>query len=811
MNLRGREDGPQRVNGYLASVRSIVFLSLCLAAMAHAQKPNGVYQPGKGQPVAWTINDAKTLIWGGAPYLPVGVRVDGTAASIQAAKAGGIQDVLVELPAGGTNWDTAIKALEAAQLRYLIDISSLAPMARGFAIEPQAYSISGITEPRKIEATIPGATSVLTVLVTKRDNNVEKVSRRTLENGRLSMDVRPLNDLEHILLIYPEMKSLEQPDLWEAMDEHRDTVVTSLKRHAPGSGLRGIVNPMGRVMTLARSEVRFVPNSPYFRFELRTYLEKKYRNVDVAQRAWSLAANDLKTFDEMARLAPLWAGTKGIPELWDPTTDRLIPCDLKRSSIWRDLRDVVAAAGARRYQRLTAAIRQAVDVPVVQDWSGWASAYEGEFVSVDGIGARVTGQTPSQQLNSAGTAASTIYRWKSPGWFLATSIEAGGESFQFAATTDDLASLGARGWFFVASKPADLAAIAAVSVQKANETSLAQFSSTAVFFPENAANPAATQKLPSGKWWLPSPASGNRVDLGSQYSGYRINDGPNSFFAIWSTKPAHRVKLRTTKGKQMIFNTVDGSDPKPKLVKGGVEVEVGNFPLLVSGTEEIPVPDPAVQETIARFGALAKLAEKKRQEFMEERYGFADALAGLDVNPGGSFTMMRQWYWRLGGRFTDYLWLEAEFSKNHNFSETLQKLGTSNSNVLNLKTTLEAYAQTYYADYSAIARSDAELEVWIAAKIPAAARPFVTITIGGQVLSIQGEGLSGYADGYCWYRLGTTKVVPGNNKIQLGVNAPLGAELAVDTILLYPGTFRPNGVVPPDPIDFSAVTIKKNG
>ncbi|MBC8065203.1 MAG: hypothetical protein H7Y17_10260, partial [Chlorobia bacterium] len=346
-------------------MRSLVIGVLFASTLVQAQRSSGTYHPTKGQAVAWSINAAKTLVWGGSPYMPVGVRVDAQPASIQAAKAAGIQDVLVELPAGGTGWDDALKSLEGSSMRYLIEISSLAPMAKGYAIEPQAYSISGITAPRKIEATIPGASSVLTVLVTKRDNNVEKVTRRTLENGRLSIDVRPLNDLEHILLIYPEMRSLEQPDLWEAMDEHRDTLVTSLKQHAPGIGLRGIVNPLGRTMALARTEIRFVPSSPYFRFELKTYLEKKYRSVEVAQRAWSMSSNALKTFDDLARLCPLWAGDKGIPELWDPSNDQLIPSDLKRSSIWKDIRDVVSSAGARRYQRLTTAIRQATDVPVV--------------------------------------------------------------------------------------------------------------------------------------------------------------------------------------------------------------------------------------------------------------------------------------------------------------------------------------------------------------------------------------------------------------------------------------------------------------
>lgn len=802
--------GLELVNGYLGFVRITALGVVLLACAAQAQKSSGTYEPAKGQPVAWSINPAKTLIWGGAPYMPVGLRVDGQPASIQAAKAAGVQDLLVELPAAGTGWDDAIKALEGNSMRYLIEVSSLAPMAKGYAIEPQAYSVSGITDARKIEATIPGAASVLTILITKRDNNVERVTRRTLENGKLSIDVKPLNDLEHVLLIYPEMRSTEQPDLWEAMDEHRDTIVTSLKRAAPGPGFRGLVNPLGRTFTLARNEMRFVPSNPYFRYELRTYLEKKYRNVDVAQRAWSLSSNSFKTFDDLARLCPLWAGTKGIPQVWDPSSDILVQVDMKKSAIWKDLRDVVAAAGSRRYQRLTAAIRQATDVPVIQEWSGWAPAYEGESIAVDGIGARITGQSPTQQVESACRAASTIYRWKTPGWLIATEMEGSNEPQQLQAMIDDLGSLGVRGWFASTTSPDVMKAIAAIGVQKAGDVGLSTSASTAVFFPENAFNPATPQRLPGGNWWLPTPQGGNRVDLGTQFSGYRLSDGTNSFFAIWSNTGPVRVKLRTTKAKQMVFSSVDGSDVKPKNVKGGVEVNIGTVPLLISGVDDVPVPEPAVQETIARFAAMMKISEQRKIDFIEERYGFADSLAGLDVNPGGSFATMRQWYWRLGTQYASYSWIEAEYSKNHNFSEVLDRIGASSSRVLNLKTALEAYAQAYYADYQFLGRSEEELEVWIAAKIPAQVRQYVSITVGGQLLTIQGEGLSAYGDGYHWYRLGTTKVIPGTNKIRLAVDAPQGADLAVDTILLYPGSFRPNGIVPPDPIDFSAIKVKKN-
>jgi len=229
---------------------------------------------------------------------------------------------------------------------------------------------------------------------------------------------------------------------------------------------------------------------------------------------------------------------------------------------------------------------------------------------------------------------------------------------------------------------------------------------------------------------------------------------------------------------------------------------------MIYGTDDIPVPEPAYQETIARFGYLAKLAEEKRMEIYEEKFHFADALAGFDANPGGNFYSMREWFWKLSSRFAPYVWQEAEFSKINNFSEPLSQMGCSNAWCLALRSTLESFAQTYYADYSFQTRSTDLLEVWVAAKLPPQAKQYVTLSVGGQTLSIEGEGLSQYGSGFAWYKMGTTKLVPGISKIRLTVDAPQGTDLAIDTILLIPGNFRPNGVYMPDAVDFSTIKPK---
>jgi hypothetical protein len=793
------------VSGSLAIVRLLLLAAAIAAPSLALAQSSGTFKPQGAAPASWSINPNHTLIWNGQPYLPLGLRIDGNPADIKTARAAGVSDVIVQLPAIGMGWKEAFAELESSQMRYLIDISSLAPMAKGYAVEPQGYRISGITSKRLIDAKIPGALSALAVLMTRRDSQIERVVRMPISNGKLQFEVNPLNDLEHVLLIYPEMRSIQQADLWDAMDEHRDNVITALRKSPPGPGLRGLVNPVGTMLQLTGGELRFVPSSPYFRFELRSYLESKYKNIEATMRTWAMSAAPIEGFDHLARLVPLWSGQRGVPQLWDPETDKLYQCDSKRSGIWRDIQDVITNAATRRYQRLVLAIRGTVDVPVIQEWAGWAAEYESGTPALDGIGMRAAGTSPSEITESASRAASSITRWRKPGWLTATSVDLGGAKEAtglLPAVIDDLVSLGARGWFVEAPANPDLAkAVGALATQRAADVSAASYSPQPVYFPENAYNPASAQRL-GPRWWLPSPANGNRVDLGAGFSAYRMSDGTGSYFALWNQAGVARVKLRMENAKSITFETMDGSDCKPKLVKGGVEVTVGNMPLIIRGTSELPIPESALAETLARFDALCKAAEKRRMDPTEERYYFSDAYAGFDRNPGGSFSTMRRWFWRLSDRVASYTWLEAEASRDYNFSETILSAGCSAGGAIAVQSQLNAADQVFVANYTVPVKTEEDVELWIAARIPAVRRGDVEIVIGSQVLKIEGEPVSLYGAGYGWYKLGQTRIGGASAKLQLRVNAPQGADMAFDTIVLYPGSFRPNGVTPPDAIVF---------
>jgi hypothetical protein len=745
----------------------------------------------------WSINEHHTLIWAGQPYMPVGVRIDGAPSAVAAAKDSGVADVLVDLPVSGTGWKDTLESLESRQMRYMLRVSSLAPMAHGFAIEPQGYRVAGIEKKTKVEVALPGAVTAFVVLAAKRDGAIQSKERVPVINGKLTYEANPGPAYEHVLLIYPEMASAEQPDFWEQLDTHRDALLSALRRNPLGPGLRGLVNPMGRAADLPGKEVRFVPTNLYFRIELRNFLEQRYKTVQTALRSWSMAGGDLNTFDDLARLVPLWSGDRGINQMLDPTTNQIYAADRRYSTAWADITQVVSQAGARRFDRLVRAIRSVADVPVIQEWAGWSAVYEDANPSIDGVGMRATGTTPGAIVESACRATSSVLRWKTNGWLVATDIDLGLGDVgpQVPLVIDDLASLGARAFFLRGDNAKVLGQIKAEADRKASDTILATMSPTGVFYPENATNPANPQRVGGSRWWLPTPADGNRIDLGSQFFGYRLADE----IAIWARVPG-RYKLRMIEPKKATFVSIDGTDPAPKFVKGGVEVAMTQFPLLIKDTAEVPIPEVAFNETIAQFDKMMGMAAQTYADIIEERVMFRDHLNGFERSPGGNFQQLRQAVYKLGYKVGHYTWLEAERSQDTNFSEARPYPGSSSSQALVLKTEIAPGDGGYYAEYNLPVRSGEEQVVWIAAKIPAERRANVTIVVAGQLMKLPESPDSLYGEGIGWYRLGTTKLAGSSSKLRIQVDSA-GAEIAIDAILLTPGTFQPSAVMPPIPVN----------
>lgn len=763
----------------------LLILGLALPALAQRE---GTYRPLNSAPMAWRINEHHTLIWAGDPYLPIGARVHGVE-GIAAAKAAGLNDVLLELPASGIGWTDCIEELEKNKQRYLIAINSVAPTAKGFAIEPESFRVPGILKDTEIDVPIPGASSALVVLVTRRDGMIHLSQRQPIEGGRLKMKVEAPNSLEHILLIYPETVGLSTPDYWEGFDAHRDALLASLRRYPLGRGLRGIVNPIGESIQLQTSSPHFVPSSAYFRMEFRAHLQDRYKSLDTVVKMWSIAASDIESWDQIVRLVPLWSESRGIPRLWDPVKERLYTCDSKRSTIWTDIQAVVSAASAKRISRLMPSVRSIVDVPIVQEWAGWSSLFDGPRSGLDGIAMRARGSQPSLLAESGSRAASSVLSRKDALWLPATDIALSGVPELLPNVIEDLTSMGARAWFVRTSDKAAMSALAALLPDSA----VAQWSPTALFFPESAMNPAMPQGLPGGRWWLPSPAAGDRIDLGRQFSAYRYLGGSKSFVALWSATPMPKVKLRLLEPKLAKVTLLDGSPAQVKVSKNGIEVAITEVPILIEGTNEIPVPEPAMAEVLLEFERITKIAEDEHKDATEEMYLFRDAKNGFDRNPGGSFVAMRTQVDRIVRKLATWEWIEAESSRNHSLSEVKQESGLSGGASLVLRAQISPNPEGFFAEYQSGVRTTLDQEVWLAARVPAEQRSLVRVEIGDQTLQMPAESVSPYGAGFAWYRLGVTRLAGSKAKIVVRVTGADGTDLALDALLLYPGTFMPRG------------------
>lgn len=756
------------------------------------------------------MNAHQTLIWDGAPYLPFGLRIGASDAEIVAAKASGTKDVIVECPPNPALMKATVGALEREGLRYLLSVSALAPAARGVVVEPQGNRFTGITAKRTLEFTILGAEEALVVLAVRRDNYVQATQRVQGVNGKFSVEVSPPNDLEHVAMIFPIAASQEQLGAWETFDVHRDALLTSLKGAGLGRGFRGILNPMGTMAS--QSGVRtFVPTNRLFRFEFAAHLKETYRNPETCMRAWTMAGTEAKTFDQLAQMVPLWSGTRGMPSLWNPVDNNLFPCEIRRSTIWRDIEIVLANAEARRIDRLIRSIRRIADVPILQEWVGWSPLYEGGPHGLNGIATQTSGETLSSLAETASRAASSLMRWARPGWFVASQIDVakGTEAASFEAVIDDLLSMGVRGGFVRTAEPGLRSAIATVSTARGADAALSQWSPKPVFFPESAANPASAMRLPGGRWWLPSPAAGNRIELGTFFHGYRLQEPGAPTFVIWSREGRIRAKLHFSDPKSALFQTLDGSDPNPRAVRDGVEVNLTELPLIITGTNEIPIPEPAVNELLVRFDALLAEAERRQMDTSEEQFLFRDYFNGYPRNPGGNYASMSEVMKKLSARLARYSWLEAESTRMTSFSDIVTAPGVSGGRVLGLRTQLATTGGEYSAEYVVQARTDVEVECWISARIARADRERVRVVVGGQEMAIEGEPTSGYGSGFAWYSLGKTRMARGATTVILKVRAPDGVDLAVDALVFYPGTFKPNGATPPDAIAFPPFVLRK--
>lgn len=775
----------------------IVSLSALLAGSAFSQ-PSGKYGGA-----LWTVNENHTLIWNGKPYMPLGWRAECTGDALSAVTGTGIKDLLAEVSPDA--WTSQIESLKSGGFSYLLTQKVSAPAAPGFVIRPEQYRLDGISKKGKIELPVPGAVAVYYFLVTEQGAAVSKRGWAPISDGKVSVIVEQAFISEKFrLFLYPKYSQTAHPDYWERFDAARDDLLSRAKGTDFGPGLRGFLNPLGAVQQWTWPNGGLVPDSELFRIEFQNYLETRYRDIDSLNRAWRLRSFELRDFERASRLVALFANGRGIDSLLDPLSDSLYAVDARNSAYWFDVRAAIDLAASRRTSRLASAIRKIADVPVVFEWTGWSSVFDTRTPSGDGVGMR-TIESNRFNMDAAAGAASSTYAWRNRGWLIASEISPAVGAFADARSVQvavlNCADLGAKGWYVrFNSTPAGFG-LASLAADTSENSALFDSGKRCLFYPENAKFPAETIQLPGGIWWLPTPSAGNRIDVGASYEGYRHSAPYGTFFALWRIDAPKKVKLRFADPSRVSIKNFDGTEPEMKETKDGIELVIGTLPIIITGIEEQPVPEDAVQEAAATYKTLAAKAKSVGIDIGDSRFLFEDSQRRLQTSPGPAFGSMIDSLRKIEKAVGNYTWVEAEKPEESTFGFVSESAACSGGRYIGVETPYLHTDGSFYAAYSIRAKpAKDEYDLWVAARVPERMREFVQIEMRNRdPIKFSNAPVSRYGDGFAWYNLGRMKLNPGNYRVTVRVAA--GApeyDIALDVLLLAPPGFQPSGLkLPP--------------
>jgi hypothetical protein len=740
----------------------------------------------------WAIDGEGKLLWDGVPYAPVGQAISGTPEAVAQARASGVTDVVVSVGGPGAEWKTLSTSLRESGLRFLWRVSARAPAGFGIEVRPDAFRIAPVRAGTTYQSKSISADKALVLLASRRDGSVLDRQLVEVKDGIASFRFDSLKgESDSIVLLYPIGRNIDRPAIGQPWDEYRDKMVMSLSQAETGPNLRGIIDPYGAFVDT--SGEGFVPFEERFRAEFAQLLRERYKDQASVVATWGISASEVTEFDlatetdtgkprydinALARLVPLWYRGRGVSYLYDPVTDQIFACDQRKSAIWNDLSDAYRRTLRKRMTALTQAIKTVANVPILTTWRDWSSA---ELLGpiADGFSYDAPGDQRSRHFDVAARAAAAAWKFGKK-WYLGAEVAAGPS--EVAGALSDTQSIGASGVFFTSAPPAG--------------SQLERIALNPFFFPENAWNPAAPQSLPGGRFWLPSPVNGNRIDFGASFYAYRIReDNGNDAYVLWTTTP-QRVRLLLNQNKTVTFETLDGSDPKPKPFAKGVEVEVNGLPLIVRpAPNDMPIPEPVMAETVAGIEQVVRSREDLSREFIQEAAFYNQYLGAVERNPGGAYSLLRPLLYRVLSKSMGFFWYEAESLRDSLYSEPRLEGSASSGAVLSGMSRMQTPVGFGLSIRPAI-RIPGNYELWVAGRIPAEIRSQLTASAIGLSFPFTTDPISPYGDGFAWFKVADLTLERGTTPIDIRLDGTSSSPIDFDVVLLIPQGYRPLGAIP---------------
>jgi hypothetical protein len=647
---------------------SCIFI-LAVFIFASAFACAGTFKDRDGTTHSWYISNAHVLVWDDLPYIPFGVVFepkylsDGQSdenlkideESVQAFKLAGIKDVIVRSSKGITSCPVSalqkiIDLLEESGLRYGVDLYDppYTPI-NGYVVQPAVNRVDGITGPGSFSQVFVGSKNAIFVVCDAKTAEIKQVGQVSTSNGEATVQVQVPEGGNYVLLFYPfqtvDISETTLPDIWSDYDHHRDKLVAHLRQIKFGKGLRFFYDPFGSTFGISGLAENLIPSSTIFRIEYASWLSRRYRYPRELSDSWGILRYNVTSFEEAARLIPLWNTGRGVPAVYDPESKRTFEVNVSQSAIWKDFQ-AFRAESIRRYMDAISDVlkRLIADVPVVYT----ATGLQPIFQATNSFGFDGLCVPPTNDADLLAVAAGNVFSLadnSERGIWIVSRIGSKDAVFrqkeELFKTINTLHSLGAKGFFLndvggTGVSSADLLVwLAEYMSLSVEDKQFIAYVPKAVYYPKTLAL-GKIKRISTNVWWLPSLKPGFEREVGSSFAAYVFGEprSPESEVYIWSLSGTKTITLVT--GNSVTVTNVNGDVTEYHPKKGRVQFVVGEEPVQVKGVSaEYFLPIEAVEEKIKEFEVLIEKAEAKRMDAGQYRRNLKLAREQLSKNQIG--------------------------------------------------------------------------------------------------------------------------------------------------------------------------------
>ncbi|MDO8585909.1 MAG: hypothetical protein Q7T82_02610 [Armatimonadota bacterium] len=822
------------------------------AALAAGQPgAKGVFVDRDAGRHPWRVNESRALMWDEQAYIPAGVVFTSAflssqtesdwqkdAGALVSLKTAGIADLLVRGPGPATSfptssWQKLIDHLEQQGFSYGIELDDgPAVRATGIVVCPRKYRIPRLTESGQLTIDLPHAQSGFFVIADPVTGTAIDSGYLRAANDKATLKLSFDAEQTRALLLFPTKEIATgrgmMPDLWQGADEYRDRLIDFFREIEFGEGFRFFYSPLAAGVVPAGDMVNAIPTSQSFHVEFEGWLSLKYRAPEALYSAWGIGRSDDASYEQAARLIPLWWEGRGLGLAFDRSTDTYLEVNISASAMWKDILDFRNASIQQALNAIADALKRCADAPVVFAADSYHSIYannrdDGGF---DGLSAVVSGDSDGDTANAGQAYALTFDSGKIV-WFIGV-VAPGADVSDIPRALARLKDIGAKGFF--AQLPRDapgsaspqpvLSAVADFGKQL--DSTVEDYAPDVLFYPHSVLTGAGVRKVDQNTWWLPTSRYGQPIQIGENIFGYTLAgdarspvetplalSAPNKLrpitadgVVLWSAKGPARV---TIKLRGQTFGVSEASKAAAQISpkKDVLTLQLSETPVLVYGlppdqlfpTEiaesQIDILEAAVTAA-ARAGVnvsgYAASVEQARQLLM-------------DFHPLLAYESASAKLRALAPSISQYVWIEAESARDHNLDGATALGGCSGARYLRVSTSEDPPVKPYGVTFTFNAPSEGSYTFWLAAAPPgrSGASGLEYSVDGGAWQAIDPSAESApYADSIAWFRAGLVSLTPGQHTLALQVSksdAPYYA--AIDTLLLTKQTFTPNGTEKP--------------